>query len=93
MKDKTRKNLTTAIMLIQMILICILVFYIVPMYVLNHSSSFEDSIPDYNDTEVWREICSIENPCKWYQIGCQKYCCVMDCSEINKNAGENICMC
>lgn len=31
--------------------------------------------------------------CKWFNIGCQKYNCIIDCQEINKNAGERICVC
>ena len=74
------------------IALILFVFIITPMYILNHSEDLYQ-YPDYNDTEAWRKICAIENPCHWYQIGCQKYCCVADCSEINKEANETICVC
>ena len=92
-QEKLKHNIMTAISLILMILTCILMFYFIPLYIGNHQSSFDDAIPDYDNTTEWKRICAIENPCKWYQIGCQKYCCVMDCSEINKFANETICVC
>ena len=82
----------TLIHIILSITLILLVFVYVPLFIINQSGDLS-SIPDYNDTAEWKRICAIENPCKWYQIGCQKYCCVMDCSEINKNAGETICVC
>ena len=46
----------------------------------------------YNDTDKWRSMLN-GTGCKWYQLGCQKLACVVDCQEINKNAGETICVC
>jgi len=86
MKASTLIEIVLGIMLIT------LVFVIVPFYISNQAGDLYQ-VPNYNDTEAWKEICAIENPCDWYQIGCQRYCCVMDCSEINKNAGEIICVC
>ena len=50
-------------------------------------------IPPANSTEEWKEILKDKSPCKWYNLGCQKIACVIDCQEINRNAGEIICVC
>lgn len=50
-------------------------------------------LPPVNSTEEWKEILEDDNPCKWYQFGCQRLECVIDCNEINKEAGEIICVC
>ena len=52
-----------------------------------------DILPPPNSTAEWKEILSKDSTCNWYNLGCQKYACVIDCEEINKNAGEIICVC
>ena len=52
-----------------------------------------EELPPPNSTGEWKEILSDDNPCKWYQFGCQRLECVIDCNEINQEAGEIICVC
>jgi len=51
-----------------------------------------EQLPPPNSTQEWKMILE-SSQCHWYNIGCQKLACVIDCTEINKNAGENICVC
>lgn len=51
-----------------------------------------ENLPPVNSSEDWKMILK-QDGCKWYQLGCQKLSCVIDCKEINKNAKEIICVC
>jgi len=78
------------------ILICIIVLLIIIFMIsilLTQIGERFIKLPPPNSTEEWKQILSNDNPCKWYQLGCQRLECVIDCKEINKEAGEIICVC
>jgi hypothetical protein len=88
-------------------IICGILFFILSIIILigvgffvmtNLESSFKN-LPPPNATAEWKQILSHdEPPCgKWWEFwrgfGCQPIECVIDCDEINKEAGEIICKC
>jgi hypothetical protein len=76
---------------ISVIVLAIITF--IALLIIAQMQSMYRKLPPPNSTEEWKSILNSNDTCKWYQIGCQKLACVIDCREINKNAGEFICVC
>lgn len=78
---------------IMMIIAIVILIIFISLVILSKIGDQFLELPPANSTSEWKEILSNDNPCKWYQLGCQRLECIIDCNEINKNAGELICVC
>lgn len=82
-KDLISIGIGLIVLAMTLIAIILIIFQIGTIY---------ENLPPPNSTEEWKMILN-SSECHWYNVGCQKLACVIDCSEINKNAGELICVC
>ena len=80
------ENIGTILLTLAVLIILIV---IITLLMSNMTTTFSDETT-VNET---RSMLNGTGNCKWYQLGCQKLACVVDCQEINKNAGEIICVC
>jgi len=75
---------------VSIVVLCIIIFLVI-LAIAEINYQFKEPPPP-NSTQQWKKILN-DSHCEWYQLGCQKLACVMDCREINKYAGEIICVC
>ena len=81
-------------LLIQVVigLVVLTIIIVATVLIVGQMGTIYDNLPPPNSTRDWKMI--LENDkCHWYELGCQRLACVIDCQEINKNAGEKICVC
>ena len=92
MTIKLKKNILDLAINISVTIFMLCLIITMALLMINSMNDAYLSLPPTNSTDEWKVILNSSH-CPWYQIGCQKLACVIDCEKINENAGEIICVC